>query len=320
MARSPPSHDDSQLLDELEREIGASTPPHPQSSIYRSTHSDSHTQALISPQPRRNTLFGVDDGVEDHPRPFDASQADEIEDLDSSATPQPFDSLRRTHPTALSSDSSQLIRGRQENTGRFVPSVYPSVLQSTGTSTLFRSRSTSPPVELLESLRSASLNREDHETLSPQNQGDSRNRYTDQAQSQTSQSRKGKERVLDGSPGISTHDRHLRRSLGGSNTTLPAQSERNEPPTQTEGVSDDFSDPEYDENEALARPGSRKSRGAIFRRDKRLDPARGLSDRQKALWTWVNVVDLDGYLQEVYEYYIGQGIYCIALRRILNLL
>jgi hypothetical protein len=70
------------------------------------------------------------------------------------------------------------------------------------------------------------------------------------------------------------------------------------------------------------------------------DAGRNLSERERALWIWVNVVDLDGYLQEVnfrqeslsgkeaddwvsqqvYEYYVGKGLYCIALRRILNLL
>ncbi|WWD18817.1 hypothetical protein CI109_103272 [Kwoniella shandongensis] len=46
----------------------------------------------------------------------------------------------------------------------------------------------------------------------------------------------------------------------------------------------------------------------------------GLNDYEKALWKWVNVEDLDGFLQEVYEYYKGKGIYCIALARVLNLL
>ncbi|WVQ76748.1 hypothetical protein IAR50_006422 [Cryptococcus sp. DSM 104548] len=46
----------------------------------------------------------------------------------------------------------------------------------------------------------------------------------------------------------------------------------------------------------------------------------GLDEYEKALWKWVNVEDLDGFLQEVYEYYKGKGIYCIALSRVLNLL
>ncbi|WRT66735.1 uncharacterized protein IL334_003698 [Kwoniella shivajii] len=47
---------------------------------------------------------------------------------------------------------------------------------------------------------------------------------------------------------------------------------------------------------------------------------KGLSDYEKALWKWVNVDDLDGFLQEVYDYYKGKGIWCIALARVLNLL
>ena len=45
-----------------------------------------------------------------------------------------------------------------------------------------------------------------------------------------------------------------------------------------------------------------------------------LDAREKALWNWVNVENLDGFLQEVYCYYEGNGIYSIALSRALNLL
>ncbi|KAF8163406.1 autophagy protein Apg9-domain-containing protein [Crassisporium funariophilum] len=47
---------------------------------------------------------------------------------------------------------------------------------------------------------------------------------------------------------------------------------------------------------------------------------RGLDEYEKALWNWVNVYNLDGFLQEVYYYYEGKGIYSIALSRGLNLL
>jgi autophagy-related protein 9 len=47
---------------------------------------------------------------------------------------------------------------------------------------------------------------------------------------------------------------------------------------------------------------------------------RGLDDYEKALWNWVNVYNLDAFLQEVYSYYEGKGIYSIALSRGLNLL
>jgi len=49
-------------------------------------------------------------------------------------------------------------------------------------------------------------------------------------------------------------------------------------------------------------------------------PMRGLDDYEKALWNWVNVYNLDAFLQEVYYYYDGKGIYSIALARGLNLL
>ncbi|GLB34769.1 putative involved in autophagy and cytoplasm to vacuole transport (Cvt) vesicle formation [Lyophyllum shimeji] len=50
------------------------------------------------------------------------------------------------------------------------------------------------------------------------------------------------------------------------------------------------------------------------------NPMRGLDDYEKALWNWVNVYNLDAFLQEVYYYYEGKGIYSIALSRGLNLL
>ncbi|KAJ3559993.1 hypothetical protein NP233_g11118 [Leucocoprinus birnbaumii] len=46
----------------------------------------------------------------------------------------------------------------------------------------------------------------------------------------------------------------------------------------------------------------------------------GLDAYERALWNWVNVYNLDAFLQEVYYYYEGKGIYSIALARGLNLL
>lgn len=46
----------------------------------------------------------------------------------------------------------------------------------------------------------------------------------------------------------------------------------------------------------------------------------GLSAKQKALWMWANVDNMDAFLQEVYAYYVGRGAICIALSRSLNLL
>ncbi|KAH9945782.1 APG9-domain-containing protein [Epithele typhae] len=47
---------------------------------------------------------------------------------------------------------------------------------------------------------------------------------------------------------------------------------------------------------------------------------RGLDAHERALWNWVNVYNLDSFLQEAYYYYEGKGIYSIALSRGLNLL
>ena len=47
----------------------------------------------------------------------------------------------------------------------------------------------------------------------------------------------------------------------------------------------------------------------------------GMMDpKDRAMWMWANVENLDNFLKEVYDYYIGNGIWCILLNRILNLL
>lgn len=48
--------------------------------------------------------------------------------------------------------------------------------------------------------------------------------------------------------------------------------------------------------------------------------ARKLPSRERALWMWANITNLDIFLQDVYDYYIGNGWYCIALERFLDLL
>ncbi|EJD05712.1 APG9-domain-containing protein [Fomitiporia mediterranea MF3/22] len=47
---------------------------------------------------------------------------------------------------------------------------------------------------------------------------------------------------------------------------------------------------------------------------------RGLDAYERALWNWINVYDLDVFLQDVYRYYAGKGIFSIALARSLHLL
>ena len=68
-----------------------------------------------------------------------------------------------------------------------------------------------------------------------------------------------------------------------------------------------------------ASPGTRFSEplSDVSRQSRQM---RGLDDYEKALWNWVNVYNLDAFLQEVYYYYEGKGIYSIALSRGLNLL
>ena len=42
--------------------------------------------------------------------------------------------------------------------------------------------------------------------------------------------------------------------------------------------------------------------------------------REQAMWRWANVENLDNFLKEVYDYFLGNGIKCILLSRVLNLL
>lgn len=42
--------------------------------------------------------------------------------------------------------------------------------------------------------------------------------------------------------------------------------------------------------------------------------------RQKAEWRWANVDNLDSFMQDVYDYYLGNGFWCILLDRVLHLI
>ena len=42
--------------------------------------------------------------------------------------------------------------------------------------------------------------------------------------------------------------------------------------------------------------------------------------KEKALWRWANVENLDNFLKDVYDYFLGNGIWSIMLSRVLNLL
>lgn len=65
---------------------------------------------------------------------------------------------------------------------------------------------------------------------------------------------------------------------------------------------------------------SRKRRVNTSNPRSRSSAVGGLNAKQKALWMWANVDNLDAFLQEVYGYYVGRGAICIALSRSLNLL
>ena len=41
--------------------------------------------------------------------------------------------------------------------------------------------------------------------------------------------------------------------------------------------------------------------------------------REKAMWRWINIMNLDSFMKEVYDYYTGAGLWCITLQRALHL-
>lgn len=81
---------------------------------------------------------------------------------------------------------------------------------------------------------------------------------------------------------------------------------------------------ELDEEEHVMVPSGASNSGESSRAGGTRRQARGTMGRldpyERALWNWVNVYNLDAFLQEVYYYYEGKGIYSIALARGLNLL
>jgi autophagy-related protein 9 len=42
--------------------------------------------------------------------------------------------------------------------------------------------------------------------------------------------------------------------------------------------------------------------------------------REKAMWRWINITNLDSFVRDVYDYYLGSGIWCMILARVLNML
>ncbi|KIM30981.1 hypothetical protein M408DRAFT_327891 [Serendipita vermifera MAFF 305830] len=94
---------------------------------------------------------------------------------------------------------------------------------------------------------------------------------------------------------------------------------------------DDIEEEEEEDDDGASR-SLNASRGSNSRRRKGKQRAgysesgtqdtskRGLDEYQQALWRWVNVYNLDEYLQEIYYYYANGGFTAIALSRVLNLL
>lgn len=44
------------------------------------------------------------------------------------------------------------------------------------------------------------------------------------------------------------------------------------------------------------------------------------SSREKAMWRWINVTNIDNFIKDVYDYFTGSGIWCIILTRVMELL
>jgi autophagy-related protein 9 len=75
----------------------------------------------------------------------------------------------------------------------------------------------------------------------------------------------------------------------------------------------------------LQSPPRPQSRGVGIRGGRRGDfqSKLGLAmadPKERALWRWANVENLDNFLKDVYDYFLGNGIWSITLSRVLNLL
>jgi autophagy-related protein 9 len=68
----------------------------------------------------------------------------------------------------------------------------------------------------------------------------------------------------------------------------------------------------HQEEEVMVRNGPQTAR-----------PTVGLltsNPREKAIWRWINITNLDSFIRDVYDYYTGSGIWCIVLTRVLDML
>ena len=108
----------------------------------------------------------------------------------------------------------------------------------------------------------------------------------------------------------STDGRQLPPTLPSVAVKSPSLSKVPPPPSAYDDDDSALPDPRAPTPSQSSNSSSRQPRATM----------RGLDDYEKALWNWVNVYNLDAFLQEVYSYYEGKGIYSIALSRGLNLL
>lgn len=99
------------------------------------------------------------------------------------------------------------------------------------------------------------------------------------------------------SSGIGENSLHLR----GPSASSPDQARNNRWETAARGIAEQHDPP---------RVWGVKQNAAL----RLADP------REKALWRWANVENLDNFLQEVYDYFLGNGIWSIMLSRALNLM
>jgi autophagy-related protein 9 len=49
-------------------------------------------------------------------------------------------------------------------------------------------------------------------------------------------------------------------------------------------------------------------------------PGLAATSKDKAMFRWANVSNLDVFIRDVYDYYLGAGLWCIVLDRLLHLL
>lgn len=112
--------------------------------------------------------------------------------------------------------------------------------------------------------------------------------------------------IEDGDDAVPIHDRHRRAAI----------------PPAIPGPTTKGSQRKWQATQEQQRLHPENSPGSVLGGDNtRRGHVLGMIDpRERAMWRWANVENLDNFLKDVYDYFIGNGVWCILLSRLFYLL